>query len=308
MGVRLNHKIPWSIIGMVVAAFFIIVVVMPILLTRTWGAECLKFTESTGWIGDTLGGITAPFIGFVNIILLIWTLHKQIIFNNKQLLEQKNEQFKAAFFQMLQTQRELLHEVKGSFLSRNMKGDVVGGKVEGVDYFRDAGMELKTLFCVLDGDVNTDDNLFGNVKDKYGLTDEVMDEYSQANYEGQMKIAYKLFFDAHLETGNYFRHLYHILKFISEEKIDELDVVSDEDEKMEIVKRYKGYADLLQATLSVEELKMAYYNCSAFENAKVLFKEFQFVENLTKGNLIRPEKDLMEGFLIKEVYVNGTSH
>lgn len=308
MCIRMNGKMPWGIIGMVVAAFLIIVIALPILLTRTWGPECLKFTESTGWIGDTLGGITAPFIGFLNIILLIWTLHKQIVFNKKQLSEQKNEQFKAAFFQMLQTQRELLHEVKGSFLSRNMKGDVVGGKVEGLEYFRDAGMELKTLFSVLDGDVNTDDILFRNVKGKYGLTDEVMANYTQANNEGQMKIAYKQFFDAHLETGNYFRHLYHILKFISAEKTDALKGVSGENEKAEIAKRYKGYADLLQATLSVEELKMAYYNCAAFDNAKELFKEFQFVENLTKGNLIRPEKDLMDGFIIKNDYVNGTSH
>lgn len=103
------------------------------------GGDCLKFTESIDWIGDTLGGITAPFIGFINIILLIWTLQKQIDFNKKQLTVQKNEQFKAAFFQMLQTQRELLHDVKGSFLSRNMKGDINGGKVAGLDYFRDAG-------------------------------------------------------------------------------------------------------------------------------------------------------------------------
>lgn len=285
-----------------IIAFLVIVFVVPFLLTRTWGPDCLKFTESTGWIGDTLGGITAPFIGFVNIILLIWTLQKQIEFNRKQLKTQKNEQFKAAFFQMLQTQRELLHEVKGSFFSRNMKGDVVGGKVAGLDYFRDAGMELETLFKVLDGDILAEEPVSRNVKGRYLITDDVMEEYTQASHEGQMKIAYRQFFAAHLEMGNYFRHLYHILKFISEEEAEALDGVSDENEKAGIVKWYKGYADLLQATLSVEELKMAYYNCSAFDNAKELFMEFQFVENLTKGNLIRPDKDVMEGFVIKDVY------
>ena len=59
---------------------------------------------------------------------------------------------------------------------------------------------------------------------------------------------------------------------------------------------------MLQATLSAEELRMAYYNCAAFNNARELFKEFQFVENLTKKNLLRPDKDLMEGFEIKEKY------
>lgn len=294
-----SHK---SIFWGVIVAFLVIVIIFPILLTRTWGPECLKFTESTGWIGDTLGGITAPFIGFVNIILLIWTLWKQVDFNKEQLTVQKNEQFKAAFFQMLQTQRELLHEVKGTFFSRNMERDVNGGKVAGLDYFRNAGAELKTLFCVLDGEVATEDLLSKNVKERYGITEEVQGSYSQAGNEKQLRIAYKQFFEVHIEMANYFRHLYHILKFISEEKKDSIKNLSDEKEKTDITKWYKGYADMLQATLSAEELRMAYYNCAAFDNARELFREFQFVENLTKKNLIRPDKDVMEGFEIKEKY------
>ena len=300
MGLREICRKHWIVCTSV--AFLVFIIVVPFLLTRTWGPDCLKFSDSTGWIGDTLGGITAPFIGFVNIVLLIWTLQKQIEFNGKQLRAQKDEQFKGAYFQMLQTQRELLKEVKGAFLSRNMKGDIVGGKVTALDYFRNAGMELETLFQILDGSINNEDNLFRNVKEKYDLTDEMISRYTQADNEEQMTIAYKQFFAAHLEMGHYFRHLYHILKFISDEQKDAIKGVFDENEKSDIIKQYKSYADLLQATLSVEELKMAYYNCSAFENAKVLFKEFQFVENLTQGNLIRPDKDVMEGFVIKEVY------
>lgn len=286
----------------IIITFLVIVIIIPILLTRTWGPDWLKFTESTGWIGDTLGGITAPFIGFVNIILLIWTLWKQIDFNKEQLIVQKNEQFKVAFFQMLQTQRELLHEVKGSFLSRNMKGDITGGKVVGVDYFRDAGLELETLFKVLDGKIASNELISENIKKIYGITEEKQANYTRADNEGQLRIAYNLFFDVHLELANYFRHLYHILKFISEEKKEAIRTLSDENEKVGIVKWYKGYADMLQATLSAEELKIAYYNCVAFDNARNLFKEFQFVENLTKKNLIRPTKDVMEGFDIKEAY------
>lgn len=296
---KLNKGLIWGII----IAFVVIVIIFPILLTRTWGPDCLKFSESTGWIGDTLGGITAPFIGFVNIILLIWTLWKQVDFNKEQLRVQKNEQFKAAFFQMLQTQRELLHEVKGTFLSRNMERDVNGGKVAGLDYFHNAGSELKTLFSVLDGEVASEELLSKNIKERYCITEDVQANYNQAGNEKQLQIAYKQFFDVHIEMANYFRHLYHILKFISEEKKDSIKRLSDEKEKAEITKWYKGYADMLQATLSAEELRMAYYNCAAFNNARELFKEFQFVENLTKKNLIRPDKDMMEGFEIKEKYL-----
>ena len=95
MDLREIWKKHWVVLTTV--AFLVFIIIVPFFLTRTWGPKCLKFTESTGWIGDTLGGITAPFIGFVNIVLLIWTLHKQIEFNGKQIKAQKDEQFKAAF-------------------------------------------------------------------------------------------------------------------------------------------------------------------------------------------------------------------
>lgn len=302
MDIGSTYKSHRGIFWGIIIAFGVIVIIFPILLTRTWGPDCLKFTESTGWIGDTLGGITAPFIGFINIILLIWTLWKQVDFNKEQLRVQKNEQFKAAFFQMLQTQRELLHEVKGTFFSRNMERDVNGGKVAGLDFFRNAGAELNTLFSVLDGEVSSEELLCKNIKERYDITEDVQERYNLSDNEKQMQIAYKQFFDVHIEMANYFRHLYHILKFISEEKKDSIKSLSDEKEKAEITKWYKGYADMLQATLSAEELRMAYYNCASFDNARELFKEFQFVENLTKKNLIRPDKDVMEGFEIKAKY------
>lgn len=292
----------WKIVALLIATFLLIVVGLPILLTRSWGPDCLKFSDSTGWIGDTLGGITAPFIGFVNVVLLVWTLWKQIDFNEKQLKVQKEEQFKAAFFQMVQTQRELLHEVKGSFMSRNMKGDVEDGKVAGIDFFRNAGMELATLFQVFEGQVANNDLMDQNVRIRYNVRDTDIAAYASADNAGQIKIAYEKFFARHLEMGNYFRHLYHILKFISIEKKEAIEAAGKDADKEAIGKWYKSYADLLQATLSVEELRMAYYNSAAFDNAKAVFLEFQFVENLTKKNLIRPDKDVMEGFVIKKDY------
>ena len=53
----------------------LIILCMPFLLTRN-GLECLDFRE-TGQIGDTIGGITAPFIGLINVILLCYTLYCQ---------------------------------------------------------------------------------------------------------------------------------------------------------------------------------------------------------------------------------------
>jgi hypothetical protein len=58
------------------------VLVMPYLLTRS-SVLGIVFTE-TGQIGDTLGGITAPFIGIFSIVVLVKTLSEQQKFNQKQ--------------------------------------------------------------------------------------------------------------------------------------------------------------------------------------------------------------------------------
>jgi hypothetical protein len=60
----------------------IIVLVMPYLFTRH-SFIGVDFTE-TGQIGDTLGGITTPFIGIISIFLLVKTLSEQQKFNQKQ--------------------------------------------------------------------------------------------------------------------------------------------------------------------------------------------------------------------------------
>ena len=70
------------------------------------GYENWNIYSETGTIGDTFGGLSAPFIGILNVILLIWTLYQQIkfekkqdIFNRNQISNQKEEQFKSVFFQ-----------------------------------------------------------------------------------------------------------------------------------------------------------------------------------------------------------------
>ena len=61
----------------------------------------------TGQIGDTIGGTTAPIVGIVSIVLLAYTLIEQLKFNAKQVDLQRQEQFKATFFELLKEQRDI---------------------------------------------------------------------------------------------------------------------------------------------------------------------------------------------------------
>ncbi len=61
-------------------AFILVVVSLllsfPFIFTRTWGL--FSFDDSTGVIGDTIGGITAPLTGLIGSILLYTSLKEQI--------------------------------------------------------------------------------------------------------------------------------------------------------------------------------------------------------------------------------------
>lgn len=60
--------------------------VAPLLLTRPYPFEWDFFDFSqSGQVGDTIGGITAPIVGLVSILLLWWTLREQVKFNRQQM-------------------------------------------------------------------------------------------------------------------------------------------------------------------------------------------------------------------------------
>ena len=62
------------------------VFVSPWLFTRPFPFNWTFFDFSqSGQIGDTIGGITAPIVGLVSILLLWWTLREQVKFNRQQM-------------------------------------------------------------------------------------------------------------------------------------------------------------------------------------------------------------------------------
>ena len=61
------------------------VFITPVLFTRPYLKDWSIFDFSqTGSIGDTIGGITAPIVGLISIILLWWTLQARLKFNQDQ--------------------------------------------------------------------------------------------------------------------------------------------------------------------------------------------------------------------------------
>lgn len=150
-------------------------IIAPILFTQNWTS--IDFTE-TGEIGDTIGGITAPIIGVLSILLLFYTLWEQVSFNKKQKELSNDEQFKSTFFNLLQAQREIIEKIAGNFkhlglcvyeeypknnndikITRNNKEFATihnckktDNAVRGLDFFMEAKYQLFLIYEALDNE------------------------------------------------------------------------------------------------------------------------------------------------------------
>lgn len=81
---KIKSKISERKIPILLSIIVIITIIAPTLLTQPAYCELFDFTK-TGGIGDTIGGITAPILGFVSIFLLYETFREQQKFNRSQI-------------------------------------------------------------------------------------------------------------------------------------------------------------------------------------------------------------------------------
>lgn len=130
----------------IVVLSILFILIAPFILTRS-GFETMSFLN-TGQIGDTIGGISSPIVGIVSIILLAYTLIEQLDFNRKQVLLQRQEQFKTTFFQLLQEQREITNSLYSSYEGVKLNEPTVTQKitVKGQQFFRMGTFVLRNLF------------------------------------------------------------------------------------------------------------------------------------------------------------------
>jgi len=149
------------------------ILLAPFILTRNLGI--IDFSD-TGNVGETIEGTTAPIIGILSILLLVYTLMEQIKFNKSQREISMDEQFKSTFFNLLQTQRNILEKISGEFThlgshvnmkysendnnetfkikKRDKDWAIIEKKskidVRGLDFFKFAKYQLQDIFDALE--------------------------------------------------------------------------------------------------------------------------------------------------------------
>jgi len=292
-----------------------------------------------GQYGDFIGGFIGTIFSLVAALLLYKTLlaqqesiDKQDDANRIQKRFLDYELFENTFFNLLKTQQELTNGIKGYFFNVNDKLNIDTQTIQGRDFFVYAKEELKKITQSIEGkeylgkfDGSSDykdiiameidglsdsqsDNFchpddFDTEKNKiihkeriryvnlfYDITKSFWESANQSQTQKRIEKIYSIFFQRyHYAIGHYFRHLYHIIKFVKEFKPTD---VKDE--------KFNGkYIDFIQAQMSSFELMLLYYNAVSFPKLLALLKEFNFLENLTKEDLISIEHNCIDKIELK---------
>ncbi|MBI9069691.1 MAG: hypothetical protein JEZ09_20510 [Salinivirgaceae bacterium] len=121
-----------------------IIVISPYLLTQSAIWDFFDFS-TTGQIGDTIGGITAPFINLLAAVLIYLSFEQQIVANNiqrKALEVQINENKRSESYHILEAQFE---EIKKEFYDLKYKRNFDISKIDhpelGKIYFGQEALE-----------------------------------------------------------------------------------------------------------------------------------------------------------------------
>jgi len=207
-----------------------------------WSSYKLNWLNK-GTFGDIFSAVSALFSGlaFVAVVITLYLQSKSIISSKKDLEKQS---FENKFFQLLNIQNQILNGIEKP------------QKIDGNDVFLKGKLVFKILY----------EELINSYKSK---------SVNSNKNEILKKIqnTYKVFFKNYQsEFGHYFRHLYHIVKFINE------STISDK----------QFYSNLLRAQLSSPELLLLFYNCLSEygnERFKPLVEKYALLENMPNDTI-----------------------
>jgi hypothetical protein len=242
-----------------------------LLVTLIWALSgwFLYSDPNRGTFGDMFGAANSLFSGlaFAALIFTVWMQREELnlqrreleltreeIIGQKQQMEVQNrtlshQAFEHTFFELLQVHTRI---------------------VEIIDVIDDSGRVTKSRDCF---------RLFYKRLTKIFLTK--IAQETPKDPLPLLKNIYLEFYEAHQdEIGHYFRHLYHIIKFVKNSSVEEK----------------KRYTTFVRGQLSSYELALLFYSCLSelgSEKFKPLIEEFSLLKNLpTKLLLDETHKDL----------------
>lgn len=228
-------------------ALALVIVIVPIIIycITLRAEEFAESSEDFGIFGDYIGGTVGTVVGIISVFLLYETYTSQVRFARKQDAVAKFHQFETTFFNLLE-QQQMLREQLGGVIGDN--------EFQGLSYLKRLREDLSDALSYLN--YRTDEITADN-------------KVLLKNVVNQLYLDFFLPNVSHL--GHYFRHIYHILKYVDDSHIPEV----------------KGYVDILQAQLSNDELYLLAINgISNYGRRKMLplMDKYSLLENFNAND------------------------
>lgn len=234
-----------EIIGLVSLALAILASLLIYILTLI-DLPFAKVPEDFGIFGDYVGGIIGTLVGLIGIIFLYRTYRIQLDISSQQELKQESQQFESAFFALLGQQRDILQNISGEFVNNQGEKHIEYGAKFMNTIREDLAIRLLEL----------------------SYEPEILKKEKINILKVRVNSIYLDLFKNHVEQlGHYFRHLYHLIKFI-----DSHCVTSPQ-----------PYVDIVQAQMTTDELYLSAINgISHFGRKRFLplLDKYRFFENL----------------------------
>lgn len=236
-----------------------------------WAASgWVLFSEKErGTFGDMFGAVNALFSGlaFATLIYTAWMQREELALQREELAATRTE---------LEGQKIQLSEQTATFALQRFEDSLFA-------LLRTQG-EIVSSMQVADGAGNVwrSRNCFEALYIRLKNVHQNNAVYEKGATLNTVQSVYGKFYATHqADLGHYFRHLYHIVKFIKDSPI-----TSDSRKK---------YTSLVRAQLSGYEHLLLFYNCLSvfgYKKFKPLVEEFALLENMPQNELISCELHL----------------
>lgn len=205
--------------------------------------------EDYSHFGDYVGGSIGAIMALVSAILIYLTYRQQIVFSREQMALSRKSQFENNLFSLLATQREIV-----SMLSFDHRDPMNPSKTKlhvGTEAIRRASDDIKNAMLEFGFDTDETNKMsFPDLRVKIdALFCNALGSYGESSF------------------GHYFRHLYHLIKFIDDSEISEKN----------------KYVSLIQSQMSNEELYLLFFNALSNYGYPKLYRlvsKYSLVENL----------------------------
>ncbi|WP_421948596.1 putative phage abortive infection protein [Phaeodactylibacter xiamenensis] len=245
------------------------------------GGEPIDLT-ATGTTGDFIGGVTGSLWSLAGVLLFVLALRmqsKELSLQIEEMRETKEvfqlQQFEITFFNLLKVQQDIRQELYDQDRRK--------------PFFKFRVSALHNCYNTLEQGVSMNIANMGTSAGK-----EVAKRRQTGMQVSPKDIAVaayaEIFQQHHDQLGHYFRHLFNILNFIEQKEAEELSSTApSEEQSAQIQSKYKRYANLIQAQMTTSELKLLFYNALCFGKMKRLMHKYDFLENLSLEDLLKPD-------------------